>query len=283
VNAGGSSTGFGPVLLGSGGGSFQTVGFGIALDASGNVYVTGMTNDANFPQKTAGAAQTTYGGGAYDGFAVKLSASGSLPPIYGTFIGGLGTNILPERGSGIGVDVDGYAYVSGTTQCIKFPTTNAIANARNGGPAALMKGTTTGSSSTWAPASLSGSFDQVTGLAVSGSTIYAGASAFNATGGGIYKSTDGGSTWAAANTGITSSSIEAIAIANSSTLYAAGGRHIYKSTNAGTSWTAFPQTIGLGASIAVSSTTVYVGSSTGLVYSTNGGSSWTTPTSSGAS
>jgi hypothetical protein len=281
----GGSPGYGPVLLGNTGGSLQTVGFGIALDASGNAYVTGMTNDSHFPQITGGAAQSTYGGGAYDGFAIKLTSSGSLPPVYGTYIGGLGTNILPERGSSIGVDVNGNAYVSGTTQCINFPETNSIGNARNGGPAVLMKGSASGSNSTWTPATLAGSFDQVTALAFSGaSIIYAGASAFNAAGGGVYKSTDGGTTWAAANSGITSSSIDAIAVdpSNSNNVYAAGSGHLYKSTNAGTSWTELSQTVGGGASIAISSTTVYVGSSTGLIYSTNGGTSWTAPATSPA-
>ncbi len=276
VNAGGSSIGYGPVLLGSSGAGLQTVGFGIALDTTGDAYVTGMTNDTHFPQITGGAAQTTYGGGISDGFAIKLGTSGSLPPVYGTYIGGLGSNILPERGSGIGVDVDGYAYVSGTTQCINFPTVNAIGNARNGGPAGLMKGTTSGSNSNWVPSSLAGSFDQVTALAVSGSTIYAGASAVNATGGGVYRSTDGGNTWTAATTGITSSTIDAVAIGPSNYLYAAGSGHLYQSTNSGGSWSVLSQAVGSGAAIAASSAVIYVGSSTGLIYSSNNGTSWTT-------
>ena len=50
VNAGGTGIGYGPVTLGSTGAGLQTIGFGIAVDASGNAYVTGMTNDPNFPQ-----------------------------------------------------------------------------------------------------------------------------------------------------------------------------------------------------------------------------------------
>ena len=279
VNADGG-TGYGPVLLGTAG--QQTVGFGIALDSQNNAYVTGMTTDSHFPQITGGAAQTTYGGGLTDGFAVKLGPTGALPPVYGTYIGGLGSNLLPERGAGIGVDVDGYAYVSGSTQCINFPSVSPISGARNGGPAALMKSTLSGSNSSWSPTSLTGSFDQVTALAFdsSGSTIYAGASAFNATGGGVYKSTNGGSTWTPATSGITSSSIDAVAVdPNSSlTIYAAGSGHLYKTTNAGGSWTQLSQAVGSSAAIAIGATspsTVYVGSSTGLLYSTNAGSSWT--------
>ena len=129
VNAAGSTISYGPALLGASGGGLQSIGFGIALDSQENAYVTGMTNDPNFPV-TSGAAQTTYGGGSTDAFAVKLSPSGALPPLYATFLGGIGSNILPERGSGIGVDASGYAYVAGTTQCIGFPVTNPVAGAR---------------------------------------------------------------------------------------------------------------------------------------------------------
>ena len=51
-------------------------GYGIAVDASGNVYVTGNTASSNFPT-TAGAYQTVYGGGGYDAFVTKLNATGT--------------------------------------------------------------------------------------------------------------------------------------------------------------------------------------------------------------
>ncbi len=49
-----------------------------ALDASGNVYLSGYTPGTT-GIATAGAFQTTYGGGLYDAFLVKLSACGTLP------------------------------------------------------------------------------------------------------------------------------------------------------------------------------------------------------------
>ena len=63
--------GYGPVLLGNSGAALQTIGFGIALDAQNNAYVTGMTTDPSFPQVTPGAPQSAYGGGLTDGFAVE--------------------------------------------------------------------------------------------------------------------------------------------------------------------------------------------------------------------
>jgi len=281
VNAGGTGLGYGPVSLGGSGGARQTVGFGIALDTGNNAYVTGMTNDPAFPQITTPAAQGTYGGGSYDGFAVKLNSIGGL--VYGTYIGGLGSNSnIPERGSGIGVDAAGNAYVSGTTQCIGFRTVNAISGARNGEPAVLLEGTVSGSSSNWSPTTLTGPFDQVNALAFdSAGNLYAGTSALNATGGGVYKLANG--VWTSANSGITSTTIDSVAVDPnaSSTVYAAGSGHLYQTTNGGTSWTELAQAVGPFATIAVAKTspsTVYVGSSTGLVYSTSPGTLWNSPT-----
>lgn len=280
INAAGTS-GYGPNMYGSSGGTFQTIGFGIAVDTADNAYVAGMTNDPGFPQLLV-AEQPTYGGGLSDGFALKLNSGGTL--VYGTYIGGLGSNLLPERASGIGVDMQGNAYISGTTECIAFPTKNSVSGARNGSAAVLMKGTVSGSTSNWASTNLVGSFDQVDAMAFDSSgTLYAGTSAVNASGGGVYKQTSGSSTWTAATSGITSSTIDALAVDpnSSSTVYAAGGGHVFKTTNGGTSWSQLSQTTGTSAVLAVAKTstsTVYLGSSLGLLYSTNGGSTFTAPT-----
>ena len=54
-------------------GSDLDIGFGIAVDATGNAYVTGRTFSTSFPT-TAGAFQTTFGGGgAFDAFVTKVS------------------------------------------------------------------------------------------------------------------------------------------------------------------------------------------------------------------
>jgi hypothetical protein len=54
-------------------GGDEDVGFGIALDAPGNAYVTGFTYSSNFPT-TSGAFQTTFGGNA-DAFISKFNMS----------------------------------------------------------------------------------------------------------------------------------------------------------------------------------------------------------------
>jgi hypothetical protein len=103
------------------GGSGTDGGSGVAVDASGNAYVTGTTDSVNFPA-TAGAFQTTYGGGsvnyAGDAFVTKLNATGSAL-LYSTYLGGSDG----DGGSGIAVDSAGNAYVSGSTFSSDFPTT----------------------------------------------------------------------------------------------------------------------------------------------------------------
>jgi len=102
------------------GGSTDDEGRDIAVDASGNAYVTGSTQQLSFPvdfPTTAGAFDTTHNGG-HDAFVTKLNASGSAL-IYSTFLGGSND----EFGRGIAVDSSGSAYVTGITNSANFPTT----------------------------------------------------------------------------------------------------------------------------------------------------------------
>lgn len=66
------------------GGSEEDIGFGIAVDTSGNFYVIGFTSSSDF-LTTAGAFQTTYGGGD-DAFGAQFGA-GSTPPFVLTATG----------------------------------------------------------------------------------------------------------------------------------------------------------------------------------------------------
>ena len=93
---------------------------GIALDASGNAYVTGFTFSSNFPT-TPGAFQTNFGGGNGfgDAFVIKLNAAGSAL-LYSTFLGGNSDDF----GNGIAIDTSGNAYVTGFTDSSNFPTTS---------------------------------------------------------------------------------------------------------------------------------------------------------------
>lgn len=107
------------------GGKGEDNGNGIAVDATGSVYVTGWTGSQDFPV-TAGAYRTSIR--SWDGFVAKLNATGS-DLIYATFIGG-GSN---DSGMRVAVDLSGNAYVAGFTKSADFPTTSGAAQRTFGG------------------------------------------------------------------------------------------------------------------------------------------------------
>ncbi len=83
------------------GASGDDEGFAIAVDASGNVYVAGSSND------TWGSPVRAFGGGFYDAFVAKLNSNGVLT--WNTFLGGSGT----DNGNAITLDGSGNVYVTG--------------------------------------------------------------------------------------------------------------------------------------------------------------------------
>ncbi len=86
----------------------------IAIDNAGNAYLVGNTLAGNF--LTENALQPNFGGGGSDGFVSKLSSTGSSL-IYSTYLGGSGD----DRATGVAVDSQGDAYVTGYTQSKDFP------------------------------------------------------------------------------------------------------------------------------------------------------------------
>ena len=99
------------------GGSDTETGQDIAVDGTGNAYVTGITDSTDFPT-TAGAVQSTHAGGVNDVFVTKLNATGS-GLVYSTYLGGSDSDL----GYGIAVDGAGSAHVTGHTLSTDFPTT----------------------------------------------------------------------------------------------------------------------------------------------------------------
>jgi hypothetical protein len=102
-----------PVMLlyaGYIGGSGDDYGYGIAVDAAGNAYVTGETNstEASFP--VAIGPDLGYNGDRYDVFVAKVKADGS-GLVYAGYIGGNNW----DTGNAIAVDAAGNAYVAGGT------------------------------------------------------------------------------------------------------------------------------------------------------------------------
>ena len=92
------------------GGNDDDFGYGLAVDATGRIYISGDTKSNNF-DVTPGAMQTS-DGGALDGFVAVFdpSMSGAASRLYGTYIGGSGNE------SFWGIDVSaGRIYVAGHT------------------------------------------------------------------------------------------------------------------------------------------------------------------------
>jgi hypothetical protein len=88
-------------------------GYGIAVDAAGCAYVTGVTGSSDFPTINPFDGSL----GDYDAFVTKLSSLGhSL--YYSTYLGGS----ADETGKRIAVDGAGNAYVTGQTSSSDFPT-----------------------------------------------------------------------------------------------------------------------------------------------------------------
>ncbi|MBT3434972.1 MAG: HYR domain-containing protein [Nitrospinaceae bacterium] len=111
------------------GGSENDAAYGLAVDISGNAFVTGGTYSAEFPI-TPGVFQASLlgSGSNYDVFVSKLNSSGTAL-VYSTFLGGSGT----ELGRGIVVDLSGNATVAGQTDSTDFPTTEAAYQRSLGG------------------------------------------------------------------------------------------------------------------------------------------------------
>jgi uncharacterized repeat protein (TIGR01451 family) len=124
LNSDGSTLAYSTYL----GGNQGDYGSAIAVDGSGNAYVTGYTGSTNFP--TQNALQTKQGdAGSNDVFVTKLNGDGSALT-YSTYLGGNG---YYDFSFGIAVDGGGNAYVTGLTNSTDFPTVSAVQSAFGGG------------------------------------------------------------------------------------------------------------------------------------------------------
>ncbi len=117
------------------GGSGDDHGAAIALDASGDAYITGSTWSTDFP--VAAASQSRLAGGQ-DAFVTKVSADGNSL-LFSTFLGGTGGTVgYPEAGQGIAVDAQGNAYIAGVTSSADFPLLQALQSTKLGGTDAFV-------------------------------------------------------------------------------------------------------------------------------------------------
>ncbi|MCH7986809.1 MAG: SBBP repeat-containing protein, partial [Acidobacteria bacterium] len=102
----------------------------IAVDASGNAYVAGGTESADFP--TVNPLQAALAG-KQDTFVAKLNPTGSAL-VYSTYLGGSGE----EEAGDIAIDASGNVYVGGGTESPDFPAAKAWQNVLGGGQDAFV-------------------------------------------------------------------------------------------------------------------------------------------------
>jgi len=135
LNAGGSALLYSTYL----GGHINDYAYGLAVDTTGAVYVTGQTNSPDFPVKNA--IQRSPGGGpcggsgsstCADAFVAKINpaASGAASLVYSTYLGGTNN----DYGFGIAVDSAGNTTVTGYTGSTNFITTTDALQGTLDGP-----------------------------------------------------------------------------------------------------------------------------------------------------
>jgi len=287
---------------------------GIALDPTGNAYVTGFAL-SGLPTTSGVIVATNQG--SFDGFVAKYSTSGS--EVYCTYLGGN----LTDYAYGIAVDSGGNAYVTGTTYSTGFAgspgggaqTTNAgggdafIAKlnpaatallyftflggsqsdvgqqvAADSGGNAYVAGTT---SSPDFPAS-GGAFQST----LNGTTNGFVAKLNNAGSAFTYKTYFGGNRTDSLNglsvdgsgnvylAGATSSSQFPNVNALQTALPGSGSSAVFQTTSSGSSWTPFDSGSGLRGTVNAiapdpTSGTAVVSTDAGIFKTTNGGVSWT--------
>jgi len=122
INAAGSALFYSTYL----GGKNFDYGFGIAVDGTGDAYVTGYTAGSGFPLEHPLHESGLRG----SGFVSKFNPAGSAL-LFSTYLGGKGL----DYGFGIAVDGAGNAYVTGSTASTDFPTTPGAFQTTNGGGA----------------------------------------------------------------------------------------------------------------------------------------------------
>jgi uncharacterized protein (TIGR03437 family) len=232
-------------LLGGGG---STYGQGIAVDSTGNAYVTGSTYDNTFTGAPGGGAQTTNNGNG-DAYVAKLN-SDATALLYFTFLG----QADYDDATSIAVDASGSAYIAGQT--------NSTGLATGGAAQTTLAGVNDGFAAKLDPAGSAFSYvtylggnrtNFVEGLAVDGS-------------GGLYL------------TGYTDSTNFPNVAALQST-QPVNGISLFNSTNSGVSFTGFDSNIPGGVVFQISvnpaGTSAVVLTEGGAYRTVNGGASWT--------
>jgi len=286
------------------GGDSVDEGVGIAVDPSGNAYVAGFTQSANFPTANVTGRFAQFNGdfqGNDDAFVTKFGPAGTNL-IYSMFLGGSSV----ERGNDVAADASGLAYVTGYTSSTNFPVTaNASQPWLAGAEDAFVTVVSpTGDqlvSSTYLGGRKSNygyrlTLDAANKVYVTGATFNdpefpTSPGAVNS--GGIFRSTDAGLNWSASSAGLPAATIYSLTMdpGNPARMYAGTARGIARSADGGSTWDPAIQVapadefsgmapgIAVGAvySVAVNPAApliVYAGTDQGVFKSLDGGVNW---------
>lgn len=262
------------------GGQYFDRGNGIAVDASGYAYVTGLALSDNFP------SVNPITNAAGDAFVAKLNQAGNAL-VYSTRLNAI-------EGQGIAVDVSGNAHVTGSADW-SFRTTPGAFQTENGGnyDAYLVKINPAGNDFVYATylggdnddAGHSVALDSSGNAHVIGHTDsadYPLAAGALRTKSPLFKSTDAGGNWDNNTFGLKGGVVLALAIDPQipSTLYAGTQTGGFKSTDGGNNWKQFNSGQVMAIVVdPVTPSTIYMAgdspSGTGVLKSTDGGESWT--------
>ena len=108
------------------------------MDSSGDAWITGSTQSADFPT-TSDAVQSVLFGNV-DAFVSELNANGTALE-YSTYLGGSDNDdddddddTIFDSGQAIAVDSAGNIYVTGHASPGNFPIQNALQSTQGGGP-----------------------------------------------------------------------------------------------------------------------------------------------------
>ncbi|MFN7937227.1 MAG: SBBP repeat-containing protein [Bryobacteraceae bacterium] len=108
------------------GGNSHDLPKSVVVDASGEIYLTGLTNSSDFPT-TTGAFQRNLKG-IQDAFVARFSQSGKRL-VFSTLLGGTGQ----EVSFGMAIEPGGRVLVAGQTTSADYPTTTGAYQANNRG------------------------------------------------------------------------------------------------------------------------------------------------------
>ncbi len=281
------------------GGSGSDAGYGIAVDSTGAVYLTGAAS-VSFPLKNPVSIGSTVVGNSTSGGVMisKINAAGTALVWSNAVASGTGASIALDGSNNV--------YVTGSTSqpgvnnnyTPGVPTTTGALNTTSGG-SFVFKLSADGSTMVYSTLLGGNATDYANGIAVdsSGDAWVAGYTTSNnfptvnpivAEGGGyFYASSNGGATFTAANLGLPASFFQLLFDPNNPGTLTLNGGILYTSTNAGQTWTKITP-IGLPTSgiiqIARSKstpTTIYALAATGMYKSTDNGATYTLSTGTG--